>query len=263
MTNKTILIAIAAFVAGSISSATLATAHVDVCRGSSKDKPFLEIWSAICDLQNQIDHVQRIPGPSGPQGPQGLRGNTGPQGPLGPAGPQGIVGPQGAQGPAGSPNTVNDVNCHGCVDSVDIKDGSITATDVDQNSIQKRVTGTCPPGKYITSISSSGLVTCQTDMTGVSQFKIVRKQSTLHVHPVLTTGISQGLDVLCEPGYKVIGGGFVPVKIMAKEKEPLLTIDANGPVTVSGVEGWHVTLKNIDNFDVDVEVSAICLQPSS
>jgi len=75
-------------------------------------QPFEKIWNALLDLQNQISHIQLIPGPkgdTGPAGPQGIQGEVGPMGPAGPQGSQGIqgevgpMGPQGPQGPAGNP----------------------------------------------------------------------------------------------------------------------------------------------------------------
>jgi len=73
-------------------------------------QPFEKIWTALTDLQNQINNIQLIPGPeglvgpTGPQGPQGLQGlegQQGLQGPEGPQGPQGLQGPEGPVGPAG------------------------------------------------------------------------------------------------------------------------------------------------------------------
>lgn len=57
---------------------------------------------AIDNLQEQIDNIQLIPGPTGPQGVIGPQGVTGPQGATGAdstvPGPQGSTGPQGATG---------------------------------------------------------------------------------------------------------------------------------------------------------------------
>jgi len=84
MINKIILSSIIlSFVAGTVASSTLVEARVDVCKGSNNGKPFLEIWTALCDLQSQIDNIQLIPGPQGPAGPQGEVGPAGPQGPPG------------------------------------------------------------------------------------------------------------------------------------------------------------------------------------
>jgi len=54
--------------------------------------PFLRLWNAIHNLQDQVQNVSIIQGPQGEPGPQGLPGPAGPQGLQGPAGPQGIPG---------------------------------------------------------------------------------------------------------------------------------------------------------------------------
>ena len=51
----------AAFVAGTLTTGGVAYAGVDPCsndppQGVSDGRPFLEIWAAICDLQDQIDN---------------------------------------------------------------------------------------------------------------------------------------------------------------------------------------------------------------
>jgi len=84
MTSKTILILAiaAAFVAGTITSGTFAFAAVSQCEktlplGNTLPRPaYLEIWTGICDLQDQIDNIQLIPGPQGEQGPPGQDADT-------------------------------------------------------------------------------------------------------------------------------------------------------------------------------------------
>jgi len=70
---------------GTLVSGTIAFANFDQCandpaQGKNKGDPFLEIWAAICDLQNQIDTIELTPGPKGDKGDTG---DTGPQGPSG------------------------------------------------------------------------------------------------------------------------------------------------------------------------------------
>jgi hypothetical protein len=88
-----------------------------------KQKVYGDIWNLLKDLQDQITHIQLIPGPQGPAGSQGEpgatgeTGSTGAIGPQGPSGPQGepgatgetgstgATGPQGPPGPQGEPGT--------------------------------------------------------------------------------------------------------------------------------------------------------------
>jgi hypothetical protein len=67
------------FFVGSISTSTVVMAEKDDDGFGQFAKPFKKIWAAINHLQDEINHIHLIPGPSGPQGP------------MGPAGPQGPV----------------------------------------------------------------------------------------------------------------------------------------------------------------------------
>jgi len=118
--NKIILASIIlSFIAGTVASSTLAEAHIDICKGSTNGKGFQELWAAVCDLQQQIDNIQLIPGPQGPPGPTGA---TGLQGPPGPTGATGLQGPPG-------------VPCNACVDSSSIADGSVATVDIVNGAI--------------------------------------------------------------------------------------------------------------------------------
>ncbi len=60
--NLSIALIIAAFFAGSITTGGVVNASFDQCNtlppnGKSNGQPFLEIWDAICDLQEQINSL--------------------------------------------------------------------------------------------------------------------------------------------------------------------------------------------------------------
>jgi len=57
---------------------------------------------------------------------------------------------------------------NGTIDSSEIQNGSLTYSDTNVNSIQRRVIGTCAAGSSIRVISSTGGVTCETDNTGIT-----------------------------------------------------------------------------------------------
>lgn len=50
--------------------------------------------------------------------------------------------------------------------SADIDNGTLTYSDTNVNSIQRRITGTCAAGSSIRAIANNGTVTCETDDTG-------------------------------------------------------------------------------------------------
>lgn len=57
------------------------------------------------------------------------------------------------------------------IDTADIKNGTITFSDVDVNSVQRRVTGICAPNTAVSAIGSDGTVTCVSaggDITAVT-----------------------------------------------------------------------------------------------
>ncbi len=54
------------------------------------------------------------------------------------------------------------------IDSGEIQNGTLTYSDTNVNSIQRRVTGTCGAGSSIRVISSTGAVTCESDTSGIT-----------------------------------------------------------------------------------------------
>jgi len=127
MTSKIILAIIAvAFLAGTITSSTFASAEKDDDGFGAFAKPFKKIWTAINHLQDEINNIHLTPGPQGPQGPagpQGPQGDTGPAGADGATGPQGPAGPQGPQGPAGT-GTGSSVTYYFSSNSVSVDPGA-------------------------------------------------------------------------------------------------------------------------------------------
>ena len=71
--TKTIMILIiaAAFVAGTITTGSMAFAQIDLCSQPSADSK-KSVWHGLCDLQEQIDIIELTPGPAGPQGDPGV-----------------------------------------------------------------------------------------------------------------------------------------------------------------------------------------------
>lgn len=65
-----------AFVVGMFVSPGVAKGHLDFCAQPSADS-LKSVWHGLCDLQQQIDAIELIPGPEGPQGPKGDKGDPG------------------------------------------------------------------------------------------------------------------------------------------------------------------------------------------
>ena len=88
--DKTILtlVVIVAFVAGSITTGSIAFAHIDICSQKSVDS-LNSVWHGLCDLQQQLNTIELTPGPQGATGPAGANGATGPPGAN--ADPQDII----------------------------------------------------------------------------------------------------------------------------------------------------------------------------
>ena len=136
--KKKILIVILALAIVSLASPVLATVQKPT---NWWVQPFDKIWSALLDLQNQISHIQLLPGPKGetglqgPKGEQGVQGITGPtgqqglqgiQGEIGPTGPQGLKGDTGSQGPTGLQGQEgNSSSCTGCLYGYEVIENSV------------------------------------------------------------------------------------------------------------------------------------------
>ena len=91
-TYKLLVIIVVAFLAVTMTSSTLASAEKDDDGFGQFAKPFKKIWTAINNLQDEINHIHLIPGPQGPAGPIGATGATGPKGDKGDTGTPGTNG---------------------------------------------------------------------------------------------------------------------------------------------------------------------------
>ena len=65
------LVIASAIVIGMLTTSSLASANLDVCAQPSV-KSQKSVWHALCDLQQQIDSIEIIPGPPGPPGKDGI-----------------------------------------------------------------------------------------------------------------------------------------------------------------------------------------------
>jgi len=71
MTKTIMMLVIAvAFVTGTLTTASVASAHIDICAQPSADT-LKSVWHGICDLQEQIDTIVLTPGTPGPPGADG------------------------------------------------------------------------------------------------------------------------------------------------------------------------------------------------
>jgi hypothetical protein len=102
---KTVFVVIAAFLAGSLTSAVASTGDSPIRMCVHKKTGVVRIVSKKCAKNERVVYVnqQGIPGVTGPQGSAGPKGDTGPQGSAGPKGDTGDTGSQGINGATGSP----------------------------------------------------------------------------------------------------------------------------------------------------------------
>jgi len=84
------------------------------------------------------------------------------------------------------------------IDNTEIQNGTLTYTDTNVNSIQRRITGTCAAGSSIRAIANNGTVTCETDDTGSGGLQVlvlsVMEEVDGFVHMVLQVGIMEHMD---------------------------------------------------------------------
>lgn len=76
--KKILIITLSCFIIGLLLVIMTPTAFAATTQPSILLKnPFLRIWNAIHNLQNQLNNINLTPGPEGPQGPQGPQGEPG------------------------------------------------------------------------------------------------------------------------------------------------------------------------------------------
>lgn len=72
-------------------------------------------------------------------------------------------------------------------------------------------------------------------------------------HGIIEPHQWQGVEAYCLPDEVVTGGGYALGSIGFNDK-----LNADGPITVDGVDGWIVSVYNDTDFDIDLWVTAIC-----
>ena len=91
------------------------------------------------------------------------------------------------------------------VGSPEVKNGSLTSTDVNTASIQSRVSGTCAPNSSIRVIAQDGTVTCETDDSGsisytagtgisISSANVISATAGSETDPTVPANIKDGID---------------------------------------------------------------------
>jgi hypothetical protein len=107
----------------------------------------------------------------------------------GPPGSQGAQGTQGAQGAPGTPGTPAPTYSAGT--GLTLANNTFSA---DLTSVQHRLTGGCPPGSAVQTVTQEGTVSCQA--TGFN-----------HINEVVASGEAKPEIAYCGAGEVVFGGG--------------------------------------------------------
>ena len=90
------------------------------------------------------------------------------------------------------------------VSTGDIIDATVSASDIDSNEVQERVSGTCSAGNIITAINADGSVDCAAAPGGVSGF--VRESQDCTMSASVGT-FSCAAIASCDTGKVAVGGG--------------------------------------------------------
>jgi len=97
------------------------------------------------------------------------------------------------------------------ITSAMISDGTITYSDTNVDSVQRRVSSSCSSGSSIRVINNNGTVTCETDDTGAGTLTCSTYYNTAAHYPIScggTLGCKYSLDSpTCPSGYVATGAG--------------------------------------------------------
>jgi len=120
-----------------------------------------------------------------------------------------------------------------------ILNGTIVAADIDSNSVQQRISGTCSAGSSIASILANGTVTCENDDVGMIGWGLTGNAGTSPATNFIGTTDNQALEfkvnnataIKVEPGTS-IGLGNIP-NIIAGENSNTILPDSSAS-SISG-----------------------------
>jgi hypothetical protein len=125
-----------------------------------------------------------------------------------------------------------------------VADGSLRREDIDRDEVQARVTGTCPEGQSIRSITNTGEVRCQS--IGLEDYRI--ETATVTCQP----GSSCRAVAACPPGKRVTGGGHLV------STPSVLPLALNTNSYPEDSRSWTATWSVVGNVNVEVVAYAIC-----
>ncbi len=156
------------------------------------------------------------------------------------------------------------------ISDLEIQDGSITAADlgvdsvgaseisanavgtseIDSAQVQRRVTGSCAAGDFITSVNEDGTVTCVTEnvgLTTVTSAEIV--DGTIIAADVNTTQIQKRVTGSCSAGQYI--------KTVNQDGTVVCQADATGLTTVTSADIVDATIQTVDLGNGSVNIGKL------
>jgi hypothetical protein len=137
----------------------------------------------------------------------------------------------------------------GAVRSAEVGDGEVGSADVAADQVQRRITGTCPPGESVLGVAESGSVACGPDPAGLDHDHTWEYQDSCGVRAACRRTLH------CPAGMRIVGGGVNLAAAFTFELYNRFGIAESHP---SSDTGWTVSVVNRNPHDVQIAIYITC-----